>query len=314
MLPSVSSVSFHKRDYYGWSDSYWLTNGDVELVAPSAIGPRIMRYGFVGSQNLFHNFPHALGRSGEPAWQNRGGHRLWVAPEGPVSKALDNGPVEITAEEFRLLIRQPTEPESGMAKEIEIALAPKGTRVRLRHRITNRNPWPIRFAPWALSVMRPGGAAIAAFPPRFRHDERLLPTNPVVMWGYTDFSDPRWRMTQRFLLLRQDAARTAPQKAGLFAERACAAYSAGGELFFKQARAHADQEYPDFGCSVEMFTNQHMLEIETLGPLRVVAPGAAVEHIEEWSLHRVPDLASATDDQLAEIFARLSEFDPDTEL
>ena len=94
-----------------------------------------------------------------------------------------------------------------------------------------------------------------------------------------------------------------PQKAGLFAEHSWAAYSVQDELFAKVARADAGAEYPDFGCSVEMFTNQNMLEIETLGPLRLVEPGAAVEHIEQWSLHRLPDLTRATDAQLGEALA-----------
>jgi hypothetical protein len=298
-----------KRDYCGWKDSYWLSNGEVELVAPSEIGPRIVRYGFAGGQNVFHNFAHALGKSGEAQWQNRGGHRLWVAPEGPVSKALDNGPIEVTGSDLRLVLHQPVEPESGMEKELEVTLAPKGTVVTVRHRVTNRNPWPVRFAPWALSVMRPGGTGIAGIPPRCRHDERLLPTNPLVMWGYTDFSDPRWRFTRRFVLLRQDAAATAPQKTGLFNENAWAAYSVNGELFFKRAQAKAGEEYPDYGCSVEIFTNQNMLELETLGPVRTVEPGAAVEHTEEWSLHRVPDVIGAAEEQLAEIFRTV---DPNT--
>jgi hypothetical protein len=298
-------LAWEKRDYCGWRESYWLSNGEVELVAPSEIGPRILRYGFMGGQNVFHNFAHALGKSGEPQWQNRGGHRLWVAPESAVSKALDNGPVEIEAGDLGLLIRQPTEPESGMAKEIEISLAEKGSRVTVRHRVINRNPWPVRFAPWALSVMRPGGTAVAGFPARFRHDERLLPTNPLVMWGYTDFSDPRWRFTRRFVLLRQDPSAISPQKTGLFSEDAWAAYSVNGDLFVKRARADAGQPYPDYGCSVEMFTNQNMLELETLGPLREIEPGGMVEHAEEWSLHRVPSLDAADDDQLAAILADL---------
>jgi hypothetical protein len=301
-------VALEKRDYCGWRESYWLCNGDVELVVPSEIGPRILRYGFVGGQNVFHNFPHALGKSGEPQWQNRGGHRLWVAPEHPsISKALDNGPVEVTGSDLRLLVRQPVEPESGMAKEIEIIMAPKGTGVTVHHRITNRNAWPVRFAPWALSVMRPGGTGITGFPPRFRHDLRLLPTNPLVMWGYTDFSDPRWRFTRRFLMLRQDSGASFPQKAGLFAEQAWAAYAVNGDLFFKRSRATLEQEYPDYGCSVEMFTNQNMLEVETLGPLSAVQPGAAVVHTEAWSLHRTGDLAAAGDEELARTFAPLLE-------
>lgn len=295
-------MTLERRDYAGWPDSWWLGNGEVELVVPAQIGPRVMRYGRVGGPNLFHNFAHALGRSGEPVWQNRGGHRLWAAPESPASKALDNGPVEISGETLRLAIRQPVEPESGLRKEIEIRLAPHGTAVTVRHRIVNCNPGAVRMAPWGLSVMRPGGIAVTGFPPRFRHDERLLPTNPLAMWGYTDFSDPRWRFTRRFLLLRQDPIAALPQKAGLFAENAWAAYAVEGDLFLKRARASAAAEYPDFGCSVEIFTNAAMLEVETLGPLQTVEPGASVEHVEEWSLHRSPVLERATDEELAGFF------------
>jgi hypothetical protein len=297
-------MSVQKREFGGWPDCSWLSNGEVELVIPAAVGPRVIRYGFVAGQNLFHNFAHAMGRSGEPAWQNRGGHRLWAAPENnAISKALDNGPVEITADDLRLTVRQPVEPESGLEKEIEIDLAPTGTGVTLLHRITNRNHWAVRYAPWALSVMRPGGVAVTGFPPRCRHDERLLPTNPLVMWGYTDFTDPRWRFTRRFLLLRQDPQAAAPQKTGLFAEDAWAAYAVGGDVFVKRAVAKPGREYPDFGCSVEIFTNQAMLELETLGPLATVEPGACLEHTEQWTLFRTPDPSSATDEQLAEIFA-----------
>ena len=299
-------MSLERRDYAGWPDSWWLGNGEVELVVPPQIGPRVMRYGRAGGPNLFHNFADALGRSGEPDWQNRGGHRLWAAPETPSSKALDNVSVEVAAEglglAIRLALRQRAEPESGLEKEIEIQLAHAGTAVTVLHRITNRNSRAVRLAPWGLSVMRPGGIAVAGFPPRLRQDDRLLPTNPLTMWGYTDFSDPRWRFTRRFLLLRQDPAATAPQKAGLFAENAWAAYAVGGDLFLKRARACAGAEYPDFGCSVEILTNAAMLEVETLGRLATVEPGAAVEHIEEWSLHRAPALDTASDEELAEFF------------
>ena len=295
-------MSMERQDYCGWPDSWWLTNGEVELVVPHQIGPRVMRYARAGGPNLFHNFAHSLGRSGEPVWQNRGGHRLWAAPETPASKALDNSAVEIEGEDLRLAVRQPVEPESGLRKEIEIRLAPEGTQVTVLHRITNRKSHPARLSPWGLSVMRPGGIAVAGFPPRLRHDQRLLPTNPLTMWGYTDFSDPRWRFTRRFVLLRQDPAAAAPQKAGLFAENTWAAYAVDGELFLKRSRACAGVEYLDFGSSLELFTNAAMLEVETLGPLAAVDPDAAVEHTETWSLHRAPALDRATDEELEAYF------------
>ena len=33
-----------------------------------------------------------------------------------------------------------------------------------------------------------------------------------------------------------------------------------------------------------MFTNARMLELESLGPLATLAPGASVEHLEQWEL------------------------------
>ena len=298
-------MSIERRDYAGWPDSWWLSNGEVELVVPPQIGPRVIRYGRIGGPNLFHNFAHAMGKSGEPVWQNRGGHRLWAAPETPASKALDNGPIQIGGDALCLTIRQPIEPESGLEKQIEIRMAAAGTGVFVVHRIANRNHGAVRIAPWALTVMRPGGMGVAGFPPRLRHDERLLPTNPLVMWGYTDFADPRWRFTRRYLLLRQDTAATAPQKAGLFCENAWVGYAVEGELFLKRAQARAGLEYPDFGCSVEMFTNAAMLEVETLGPMETVEPGGTVEHVEQWSLHRAPSLDQAGDEELAEFLEPL---------
>ncbi|HQQ00974.1 MAG TPA: hypothetical protein PLY86_21170, partial [bacterium] len=42
--------------------------------------------------------------------------------------------------------------------------------------------------------------------------------------------------------------------------------------------------YPDMGCSLETFTNNEMLEFETLSPLWRILPGETVEHVEQWRL------------------------------
>jgi hypothetical protein len=59
--------------------------------------------------------------------------------------------------------------------------------------------------------------------------------------------------------------------------------------------ADPSRTYPDFGCSFETFTNADFLEIETLGPLTKVAPGAGVTHVERWSLHKGIRLEAITD-------------------
>jgi hypothetical protein len=43
-----------------------------------------------------------------------------------------------------------------------------------------------------------------------------------------------------------------------------------------------------------------MLELETLGPLQTVEPGAFAEHVEHWSLHRNIAIAKFSDNELDE--------------
>jgi hypothetical protein len=45
--------------------------------------------------------------------------------------------------------------------------------------------------------------------------------------------------------------------------------------------------YPDRGAQVEVFTNDQMLELETLGPLASLAPGESAEHEEQWTIRGV---------------------------
>ncbi len=292
-------MSVNKRSYRGLPNNFELTNGAIELIVTADIGPRVIHCGFPGGRNLFKNYEGAMGGVGEDHWENRGGHRLWVAPEDRATTyALDNGPVSITETAEGLIATQPVEPETRLEKQIEIRLAPSSGAATLIHRIRNHNRFAVRFAPWALSVMAPGGVAVAGLPPRARHEDRLLPTNPLVMWGYTDLSDARWKFLPRHVLLRQDPAAAAPQKVGLFAEHTRVAYQLEGDVFLKTTSADASREYPDLGASLEVFTNRDMLEMETLGPLETIAPGAAVEHIEHWSLHRAPSFLGMSDDEL----------------
>ncbi len=154
------------------------------------------------------------------------------------------------------------------------------------------------MAPWALSMMAPGGVGITRFPPRGTHPEDLPPTNPLVMWAFTDLSDPRWTFTKKYVVLRQDPSIKPAQKLGLFNEKTMGAYLLGSDLFVKRYDADASKTYPDFGASYETFANEGFLELETLGPLEAVAPGAAVEHVERWSLGRGVTIAEWTDAEL----------------
>ncbi|MFN7994438.1 MAG: hypothetical protein U0Q18_12605 [Bryobacteraceae bacterium] len=299
-MSATAAVKIEKTNYKGWANSYKVSNGEVELVITSDIGPRIMRYGFVGGQNFFKEFTETLGKSGEPAWVLRGGHRVWAAPEDAVKTyAPDNGPVHIQIKGDVLEATEPAEPLTGLEKQIIVKMAPSGTSVEVIHHLKNTGSHPVDLAPWALTMMAQGGVGIHGFPPRGKHPEVLYPTNPLVMWAFSNLSDHRWKFTRKYLMLHQDPKNGDPQKLGSFNKSTWGAYSLGSELFIKRYdAADSPKGYPDFGCSFETFTNADFLEIETLGPLQHVKPGGTVEHIEHWTAHKNVHLREFSDAEL----------------
>jgi hypothetical protein len=298
-MSTKSTVRIEKTAYQGWPNCFRIANGEVELIVTGDIGPRIMRFGFGGGQNLFKEYAEQLGGTGEAEWQLRGGHRIWAAPEDKKrTYAPDNLPIAIDVADGVLTATGNVEADSGLQKQIEIQLSPTGTGVKVVHRLKNTLPWPIELAPWALTMMTPGGMGITGHPPRALHTEVLQPTHPLVMWAFTDLSDPRWKFTKKYLMLKQDPENKEPQKIGHFNMNTWGAYSLGQELFLKRYRAEAGKPYADFGCSFEIFSRNDILELETLGPLQKVEPGASAEHVETWSLHRGIHLQEFTDAEL----------------
>jgi hypothetical protein len=274
--------------YKGWPNCYRMANGHVELIITTDVGPRVIRFGFVGGDNEFKEYTEQLGKTGGNAWRVYGGHRLWHAPEQePRTYYPDNEPVKLEQHEGFVRLIQPVEVTTGMQKEMDIRLATDAARVEVLHRLRNTNRVPVELAPWALSVMAPGGVAIVPLPPRGSHPEDLPPGNSLTLWKYTDMTDPRWGWGRQYILLRQDSSPAVkPQKLGMAVLDGWAAYARDGRLFVKTFGYRREARYADFGCNFETFTNREMLEMETLGPLTSIAPGAAVEHAETWRLFR----------------------------
>lgn len=273
--------------YRGWPRCYRISNDLVELVVTADVGPRIIRFGFTGETNEFKEFTETLGLVGGDEWRIYGGHRLWHAPEAsPRTYFPDNEPIQAEQHEDFVRIVQPTEPTTGIEKEIDLRLSPGAAHATVIGRLRNKNLWSVELAPWSLSVMAQGGVAVLPLPPRGSHAENLQPTSTLTLWAYTNMSDPRWTWGEKYVLLRQDPGMEAPQKIGASVPDGWAAYARDGHLFVKTFRTIPGARYPDLGCSAEIFTNADFLEVESLAPLVKLQPGAAVEHTEHWFLFR----------------------------
>ena len=275
----------------GWTRNLLLANDHAELIVTLDVGPRILSYKRTGGANVFKNFDEQLGVSGESEWKIRGGHRFWIAPEDEVlSYHFDNGPVDHRIDEFSgENVIDSLQSQSGrILKTLGITLADDSSRVTVRHTAKNEGDEPIQIASWALSVMQPGGIEIIPQPPLGEHPRDLLPNRGIVLWPYTDLTDPRWHLGRNYFTLRQSVA-FPPTKIGLSHREKWIAYIVGDSIFIKTFDHVTGAVYPDGGCNFETFTNDDMLEIESLSPLAALEPGESVSHSENWHLFPIAD-------------------------
>ncbi len=284
----LETTSFH-----GWDKTLRLSNDSVELLVTTDVGPRILVYKTPRGENVLKTIEEQLGFTDEDHWCMRGGHRLWLAPEDEaVSYHLDNSAATWTQDPSsgEIIIESMQQRPQRIRKTLGVLLAGDSSRVTLRHTATNDGEQPVTLATWALTVMQPGGLEIIPQPALGEHPQDLLPNRGMVLWPYTDLSDPRWTFGQKFWLLRQ-SANSPPTKIGIAHREKWIAYVLGDSLFIKTFDHEPGGHYPDGGCNFETFTNSEMLEVESLGQLVTLQPGQSTTHFENWFLFPLNDEA-----------------------
>ena len=302
---SGDHVMIEKVEYRGWKNNLLLTNGEVEVIVTLDVGPRVICYRLPGGFNVLKNYDEQMGGTGEAEWQIRGGLRFWLAPEDLTRTYFpDNRPVNhepVGPRSVRLT--PPPETEYGVQKEMIVGIDEKGTRVSVTLKVTNIGKEATELAPWGPTVMAPGGVEIIPQPPHRNHPAAptnakspadFAPSQQIILWPYFDFTDSRWTMCSKYLLLRQDANK-GPTKLGLAHRMGWVGYLNQGILFVKRFGYVEGASYPDMGTSYQTFTNEDMLEMETVGIFGSLARTDA-ELSETWELFsKVPEVKSEAD-------------------
>jgi hypothetical protein len=214
-----------------------------------------------------------------------GGHRLWHAPEAmPRTYIPDHEGATVSEISNGVRIEMSTEPWTHIAKSIEIQLNRDQPQIILRHELRNDGPWAVEFAPWALTMFRLDGVAIFPLPQGNVDEAGLLANRHLSLWPYTRIDDPRLTLRDDFLLVHATPSRP-PLKLGYFNPHGWMAYWLEDVLFVKRYDAHPSARYPDHGCNSESYCNDKFIELESLGPLNLIAPGQTVVHIEIWEIY-----------------------------
>ena len=276
-----------KNNVDPWGRVIYLNNKIVELVIPTQIGPRIVGINFVGEENVFFNSKEMNKHFGSMDWFPYGGHRLWHAPEEyPRTLCPDNEPIKIRISEHSISLIQNIENLTKIQKIIEISLDTNGNNIFVRHKLINHGCWPVKFAAWGITMMAPGGLVVIPLPPKVEFLEKRQPDYSIVVWPWTNLTDNRFKIRENYLTVEQDPQKRTPQKIGLSTKEGWAGYFYKSYLFIKRFKCFKDFAYPDLGSTIEVFTDQNTLEIESLSPYKTVNPGDSIEHVEEWFIYK----------------------------
>lgn len=284
----------HSRNVYGWP-SLVLESDGVVIAVPQNIGPRLMHFGPDADTNLFYLEEATRGTSGEATWILRGGHRLWAAPEDHLRTAQpDNDPVEITADDDGRGIRASgaLETATGLVKHIHVRSVAERV-IAITHTIENRNLWPIELAPWSLSVFPRGGRAMLPLPAPDLDSPRMTSSYTINSWPYTRWHEPCWQWQKEGLILDTSLV-TEKQKVGFGGAGRWLAMANEQWLVVKLGAIPEEGRFTDLGAKLHIYADASILELETLGELTTLQPGAAATLVDYMTFQSIKSGTSAS--------------------
>jgi len=298
----MGKIELRDEKYKNFGNCKVISNGIFELYVTTDVGPRIIKMNLVGKENLmFEDVNRAACEDvsfvfgADKKWYIYGGHRLWVSPEDmPHTYYPDNEPVDVSVDETagRIVFTPKPQAVNNLQHSLIIELCENENCACVTHKVENIGDKPVEGALWCLSVMTDGGTVIC---PQPDHDTGLLGNRVLALWPYTKFSDSRWDLYDRYIVVKQNKDINEKFKFGINNTKGWIAYQNHGQLLKKTYEPnHPDGNYPDFGVSTEVFTNHLFIEAETLGELKTLDKGEAMTHTEKMVISAAPDFDFST--------------------
>lgn len=268
-----------------------ISNGEFELKVTTEIGPRIIFFGLSGGENImFEDECDKINKGGEffdtnlpnkGIWHIYGGHRLWKSPEDLATYYPDNEQVQVELLPNGGIFTSPIELTTGIQKTIKITMADDGS-VQLEHTFKNcGDTITPKISLWTLNVLDKGAVTTL---PLSTQDTGLLPNRNLVFWSYSDINDSRLQLFQDKVVINWKDIEQ-PFKIGATITQPIKVITKGLE-FVVTAPYDVNGEYPDYCCNTEIYTNNLMMEVETISDMQQLKVGETKTHIENWTLKK----------------------------
>ncbi len=282
-----------------------LTNGLVTVVAVPELGGRIMEYKIGSKPLLWVNEALLSGGASAGKWANWGGYKVWPAPQSrwggppdPPGSHLDGGTwtgriVKARGDVAEIELTSPADRQvTGLQIIRRVRMFAGTTRVQITETFRNVGSRDVEWAIWGIAQV-PGSLASTE---QFSEDSRIyLPLSRASRFegGYRQIvgsDSSQWRPVAGGRVL-EVGYRHVTAKIGADADEGwiCWVDDRHDWAFVQRFEIEPGANYPDGGCSVEVFTSGDAayMEAEFLSPLKKLRPGERFSFTVDWYATRL---------------------------
>lgn len=268
-----------------------LSNATTRVVLEPNAGGRVLRYQLHGVEALYQDPAHDGWVAGSPRLP--GGlpaGRLDIGPEHGRTFARDafwegRWTAEITGPRRARLTSVVSH---GVQLVRDFELAADSSHLRVAQTIHNRGTGTLRTFHWSRTFAEGGGICFAPVAPASRFPKGYVLYGPGRVIDFMPADEPGTRV--RDGILEISAPPTRP-KFALDVDPGWLAYlTRRGLLFVKTFAVYPDRVYgePAANNVSIWYKGNDVTEIEPIGPLELIAPGASAAYTEHWWLHAMP--------------------------
>ncbi len=304
------SIEVKEITYKNFGKCVSISNGLIQTLVTVDVGPRIISFQAIhGTEMLFQDLERQF------LWDNKeikekygedssfwlyGGHRLRIAPEKmPDSYQPDNEPVVYTllSDGVRFSAYQK---ENKIQLSFEIIMSGDSQNMMVVHCAQNCTQESQRISLWGITALQAGGLLIV--PQNEKYDLFSGPNRTFSLWPYSDLKDSRLWIGNRYMTWEEREPSKNPFKIGMNNQSGWAAYLLNQYAFVKRFVYNQQAVYPDSGSSLEIFSRNGLLELESLSPFYQLAPNEEVRHVENWSVFPVESFSGRCNEMALEQF------------
>lgn len=293
-------------DYENFGKCVLVTNGIIDAVVTIDLGPRIIRFGFCGGENLFYNDSERIykiptGNSGGAnesggTFYYYGGHRLWLSPERSLKTVLpDNEAVVYSVLPDGVRFSKPKQKGPNFQTGFEIIMSEDAADIMVVHTAKNLTKETQPCGLWPVTML--SGDGIVVLPQNTDSGNVYRPNRTLVLWPGTDVRDERMFFGNRYLTIQKTSDNDKALRVGCNNVLGWAAFIGPHNTFMKRYVHGVQAVYPDFGSSCEVGLQKDFTEIQSLSPMYRVEPGQEIKHVENLSVYQTRNSIDPKDEE-----------------